>query len=489
MAGLSFYAIRQRDLANENAVAAEISAAEADKQRALAVENQKQAEENQKLAEENAKAALIAKQDAENQRLIAQAQRSAARAQIYQSQPSELYTSTLLAVASRKTFPTDEANEILRKNISLLPNPVNQMYHEGAINSLEFNAEGDLFVTGGGDGNACVWSASDGELIFCSTSPKSVNDAVFSADGKYFVTGNSSGEVQIIRTIDRNVQNTYNAGVIVWDIDISEDGKDIAVTRNDGRIAIVELATGEENYPLFVTGNIRITSFSPNGYYIAAGSSAGVVTLWNLDAGGARVTNGRHKGEVLALAFSPDNEYLITGGADGYAVAAKTSNGQEVYRLLHEDSVTGIAFNPNDGSWFATVSNDRRIRLWDTSNGDERLRMSQDNFVKDVKISANGQWLATTGADKTVRVWNASTGAEMFQIPLKDDGVVLGFSSDGNRLVAGDASGEINVWDISLMPVPENNLLFNDLIGDVRFSPLGDRARRFRRTSGLALEP
>ncbi|HKI52998.1 MAG TPA: TIR domain-containing protein, partial [Anaerolineales bacterium] len=239
LAGLSYYAFQQRDLAIVNENNAKNSAIEADKQRALAVENQKQAEENQKLAEENAKAALIAKQDAENQKLIAQAQRSAARAQIYQSQPSELYTSTLLAVASRKTYPTDEANEILRKNISLLPKPVNQMYHEGTINSLEFNTEGDLFVTGGVDGKACVWRAADGEMIKCFTSPKAVNDAAFSADGKYLVTGDSSGEVQIIRTIDWTVQNTYNAGVIVWDIDISEDGKDIAVTRNDGRIAIV----------------------------------------------------------------------------------------------------------------------------------------------------------------------------------------------------------------------------------------------------------
>ena len=473
LAGLAYYAFQQRDLAiasekdaNEQKILAQANEAEAQKQRELA-------QENERLAQENEQAARIAQQDAENQKLIAQAQRSAARAQIYQDQPGELYTSTLLAVASQKTYPTDEANEILRKNISLLPKPVSQMYHEGIINSLDFNTEGDLFVTGSVDGEACVWSATDGEMIKCFTSPKAVNDAVFSADSEYLVTGDSSGEVQIIRTIDWTEQKTYNAGVIVWDIDISTDGEMIAVTRDDGRIAIVSLATGEEEYPLFVSGRIRIASFSPNGYYIAAGSSTGVVTLWNLDAGGNPVTAGRHSGEVNALAFSPNSRYLITGGADGYAVVATTFNGREIYRLLHEDDVENIAVS-SDGTWFATVSNDRRIRLWDTNDGDERLRMSQDNFVKDVKISANGQWLATTGADMTVRVWNASTGAEMFQIPLKDEGVVLGFSSDGDRLVAADTSGEINIWDISLMPVPDNNLLFDDLIGDVRFSPSGD---------------
>ena len=49
-----------------------------------------------------------------------EAQRSAARAQIYQSRPGELYTSTLLAIDSMRREPSDEAEEILRRNIRLL---------------------------------------------------------------------------------------------------------------------------------------------------------------------------------------------------------------------------------------------------------------------------------------------------------------------------------------------------------------------------------
>ena len=123
-------------------------------------------------------------------------------------------------------------------------------------------------------------------------------------------------------------------------------------------------------------------------------------------------------------------------------MTARVSNGQELYRRLHEAAVTDIAFNEKDVSWFATVSNDYRIRLWDTFDGDERLRMAQDSFVNSVDISSNGQWLATTGADRTVRVWNASTGAEMFQVPIEGEGMVLGFAGDGSTLVAGDDTGE-----------------------------------------------
>lgn len=482
MVGLFLFANTQRIQADENRAEAEAQAVialkneeEAKAQRALAEENQKLAEENAQTAKENAEAADLARQDAEDQKKIAQAQRSAARAQIYQIQPDDLYTSTLLAIASSKTFPTDEANEILRKNISLLPIPVKQMFQEGGINSLEFNTQRDLFVTGGGDGKACVWKVSDGELLNCSTSPTSVNDAVFSPDGEYLVTGDSSGEVQIIRISDWNVVHTFSTGgAIVWDIDISANGENIAVTRDDSRISIVELEIGEENYPLFVTGKIQFASFSPNGRYIASGSSAGVVTIWNLGTNANPVTNRKHTGGVLTLAFSPDSRYLVTGGEDGYAVVTQTSTGRELYKLLHEDAVTDIAFNPDGGKWFATVSNDRRIRLWDTATGNERIRMSQNSFVDAVDVSANGQWLATTGADRTVRVWNASTGTQMFQIPIANEGTVLGFGEASNSLVAGDRNGNINLWDISVMPTPEYYLQFGNPVGDMQFSPSGE---------------
>jgi WD40 repeat protein len=474
MTGLFFFALFQRNLAQENASIAQMNEELANQQRELAVSNERKALENELEARQQREVAEEQRAFAESQKSIAQAQRSAARAQIYQIQPDELYTSTLLAVASWKTYPTDEADEILRKNISLLPIPVNQMHQEGGINSLAFNAARDLFVTGGGDGRACVWKASDGEQVHCSTSPQSVNDAVFSPDGDFLVTGDASGEVQVIRTLDWSVIHTYTAGTIVWDVDISNDGDDLAITRDDSRITILELESGELRYDLYVTGKIRIASFSPNGRYVAAGSSAGVVTLWNLDAGGNPVTSGRHEGEVLALAFSPDSRYLVTGGDDGYAVAARTLDGRELYELLHEDSVTDVAFNPGNGSWFATVSNDRRVRLWNTTNGTERIRMSQDNLVEAVDVSANGQWLATTGADRTVRVWNASTGTQMFQIPIMDEGTVLGFGSDGNSLVAGDKSGQINVWDISVMPAPEYYLQFDSQVGSLQYSPSGE---------------
>jgi len=73
-----------------------------------------------------------------------------------------------------------------------------------------------------------------------------------------------------------------------------------------------------------------------------------------------------------------------------------------------------------------------------------------------------------------VRVWSASTGTEIFQIPLKGEGTAIGFSNDGKNLVAGDVTGEINDWDISSMSAPDNYFQFDELTGEVQFSPSGE---------------
>src|SRR5262249_37047792 len=155
----------------------------------IANKNKDAAEQNAELARNNERQAKIEQQKAEKARKVAEqskkiaaAQSSAARAQIYQFRPGELYTSTLLAIDSWQSIPSAEAEEILRKNISLLPIPVKQMVHAGKINSLEFNPTGDSFVTASADHSACAWKVEDGTHLFCTDSTGSVNKAVFSPD-------------------------------------------------------------------------------------------------------------------------------------------------------------------------------------------------------------------------------------------------------------------------------------------------------------------
>ena len=56
--------------------------------------------------------------------------------------------------------------------------------------------------------------------------------------------------------------------------------------------------------------------FSPDGRYIAVGTSSGHVLLWNVRAGQLVERLAAHQKDILTLAFSPDGAGLVSGGDD-----------------------------------------------------------------------------------------------------------------------------------------------------------------------------
>ncbi|GAB1471165.1 hypothetical protein MASR2M66_20430 [Chloroflexota bacterium] len=456
---LSIVAINQRQ-------AAVAFAGEAQRQTALA-------RKSETLAVNNARAAMIARASAEKNALIAQAQRSVARAQIFQSHAGGLFTSTLFAIDSYQRYPSVEAEETLRGNISLLPIPIKTIRQRGAILHVDVSPDGLTFVAANAEGVACLTRFEDGETLYCVTSSGSVLDATFSPDGKILVISSSSGEVKVFDAATGNLLKQMDFGVAVNDVNISPNSSLLAMARDDRRITLVKLSNYESAGEFSVNGNLRVTAFSPNGSLFAAGSGAGSITLWDLNTGKI-ISRVIHHGEVLDLAFSPDSRALVSGGTDNYAVVINTSTGNEKLRVLNEEWVTDVDVSP-DGKWFVTASNDFRIRVWSFKSDKDQLRFLQESLVNEVKISPNGMWIASTGSDKTVRVLSAASGTEMFQIPLDSPGNALEFSKDGRYIVIGEANGNVTVWDISALEMNTGFLRFDEFINTIAVSPVGDK--------------
>ena len=461
----------QRIIAQEQWSLAQTKAVEASS-------NEVRAEQLAATSQANAETARKQEAIAMENRQIAEAQRSAARAQIFQTRPGGLYTSTLLAIDSWQRSPSDEAEGILRKNISLLPIPLARIGQPGAISSVEFSPDGRSFLTTSLDGKACVWRVQKSTKLFCAITPGFVNDAVFSPDGKFIVTGDwnevdQRGHVLLLDAETGEIQNQFLYDAPVRDVNIKPDGRLLSVVRQNGKITIINLESRRESYYIETSHTLNVAAFSPNGVWVAIGSSEGVMGIWNL-SNNRIFTAFKHQGEVLSLGFSPDNRLLLSGGRDGVVIITDPLTVKDKARILLEDQVEDIAFSP-DGSWFVTASADKRVRVWDTAKSTETLRMLQDGLVNEVQVSPNGQWIATTGLDKTVRVWNASTGAEIFQIPLKGNGSALAFSADSRYLVSGDETGELNTWDISSIPVPVKHIRFEGFTANAQYSPSGEQ--------------
>jgi WD40 repeat protein len=433
-------------------------------QRAIAEENEREAEENRMLAE--------------TQRIIAEAQRSAARAQSLQSR-GELDTSTLLAIDSWRMQPSDEAENIIRTNSSLMPIPMAQMSQDGAIWNIEWSPDDKYFVTGNTHdpadeeavNQACIWNVDTGASIYCVQHENDINDAIFSKDGRYLITASADHSVKIWNADNGSLIETLEFGGAVLDLDVNEAM--LAIGREDNFLTIYYFDKPELK-PLdhAQVAGVKAVKFSPNGSLLGFGLQNGDVRFWH--ARDNFTYNGpKHpKSSYIVLAFSPDNNWLVSGGGDSVARLTRR-DGSFKYGVQHQDWVEGVAFGP-DASWFATVSDDNIVRVLDTVTGAEKFRMSHSNFVQKVDVSSDGQWIASTGYDQVVRIWDSISGSQRLEIPLDSNGSAISFNQDGTRIVVADEDGNIGIWDISMLKSRTGYIEFTEFIREARFTPSGE---------------
>jgi len=431
-------------------------------QQVIAEEKELARATQQAIAEENEARAV-------QNEIVAKAQRSAAEARIYQNQAGELGLSTLLAIDSWERSPSFLAEDILRRNTSLIPIPVAQMKHENRIWNVQVDPESENFITSSSDHTACVWAFDDGEQRFCVQLEGVVNEAIFSADGKSIYTGDAAGSVRIWDATNGELHHQYDFEDEIWDLSASPDGRWLAVARNDNTASLIDLSDPERPpYDIERLSAVYVVTFSPDSQWLAIGESNGDVIIWNVEVK-FYLEAPSHTNEVYVVKFSPDGKWVASGGADSTVRVSEALTGQGRQVLTHGDWVEDIAFSP-DGSWFAVASDDNRVWVWETETGQEKLRLKHDNFVQKVRVSQNGRWIASSSFDHTLRIWDAVSGSQMMQIPLTNEGSGLAFNADNTRIAVGDHNGNLSLWNISYLLTRLNSIEFPEFVHEALFS-------------------
>ena len=267
---------------------------------------------------------------------------------------------------------------------------------------------------------------------------QSVNSVTYSPDGQLLASGSS----------DRTIK--------IW--------------RQDGTF-IKSLAIPYDSNSQLT--DVRSVAISPDGTLVAAGveqynastqTDFGAVQLWRiLDGQLVRNFNGYGQG-VNSVAFSPDGQYLASGSSDRSVRVWRVANGTLVSsRFDHTQRVNAVVFS-SDGQWLASGSDDQTAKLYRTSDwGLERTLTGHSNQVLAVAFSPDSMSLATGSWDQTVRLWNVSDWTLAFSLPHGSGVGAVAFSPDGNTLATGTWDHNIRLWD------PQRGALVNTLVGHNAF--------------------
>lgn len=245
----------------------------------------------------------------------------------------------------------------------------------------------------------------------------------------------------------------------IWGVDFSPDGKYVASGSSDKTARLCDLATGQTIH-IFEghTGEVGEVAFSPDEKYLLTAATDQTARLWDISTGETvKVFSGQTSG-IDSVAFSPDGKYIVTNGfTDNTARLWDVATGETLHILTgHSDAVVRVAFSP-DGKWVLTGSTDRSARLWDVNTG-KQVRVflvpNDTDAVDAVAFSPDGTYIAlantNSGDDHIARLWDISTGQLVREL-TGHQGFIQGikFSPDGRFLLAGSADKTVRLWDVA----------------------------------------
>ena len=179
-------------------------------------------------------------------------------------------------------------------------------------------------------------------------------------------------------------------------------------------------------------GVINSLAFSSDGKLLST-ASGNVIRLWNLSSGKeiALMRGGRLL-SVTSLAFSPNNEIIVSGASDQSVRLWDVSTYKEIIKIEEKKQVNAVAFSPDGrmiacGTGNSFQSDGNNVQLYEVPSGKKiRSMVGHSSGVQSVAFSSDAKMLISasasyrsltdTLADNSIRLWNLETGKEISKI-------------------------------------------------------------------------
>lgn len=343
---------------------------------------------------------------------------------------------------------------------------------ERRVNTVSVSSNNKYVVAGSDDRNVYCFDLATGQRIWSYDTGEwstrvdiSIFDVCVSPDNKYTIAGTASNIYCFNTTTGKKEWNFTTDEREVRSVFVTSDNKYVIAGTFDndifgnGHVYCLNVTDGTLEWT-FQTGYLFSVLVSPDNQYVLAGGASGVTALdingtllWNYDSTNIYVSS---------LFVSPDSKYVIAGdiGGIGHVYALSIKDGQQIWNFsaigTPPDGASNIAINSiftsSDGKSVVAADTNGEIYCLDVNDGHLIWRCSAGDFVYDVSISSDGKYVVGGGRQGDAGILtclNRADGSELWKYTLAN--VTWGMwsvsiSSDSNYIVGGGGAGNGSIY-------------------------------------------
>ncbi|CAG9858039.1 unnamed protein product [Phyllotreta striolata] len=246
-----------------------------------------------------------------------------------------------------------------------------------------------------------------------------------------------------------------NDSNVVTSVAWSERGHLVAVGTHLGYVTVWDVAVNKQVNKL--TGHTaRVGALAWNGDVLSSGSRDRLI-LQRDTRTPPNVTERRlvgHRQEVCGLKWSPDNQYLASGGNDNrlYVWNMQSISPVQTY-TDHLAAVKAIAWSPHHHGLLASGGGtaDRCIRFWNTLTGQPMQCVDTGSQVCNLAWSKHSSELVSTHgySQNQILVWKYPSLIQVAKLTGHSYRVLyLALSPDGEAIVTGAGDETLRFWNV-----------------------------------------
>jgi WD40 repeat protein len=320
--------------------------------------------------------------------------------------------------------------------------PVIDTGHAERVQSLAYDATGNLVATAGNEGVVKVWNAHTGAQVL-SLSPGVTMDAVAIRDDGVLVTVSESAEVMTWNIVDGSQLAVYTLEFDSF-VDASIDGE-FAVGVGTNGVQVMDTRTGETTM-LHGARDIRSVAVGAGGT-IAAGSTDGSVAVWANRNSIAKVVHPLSV-PVVELAVSPDGQRIAAHSGEPnedvalWNVVSDHSFGRTIRGGVND--VSDLEFS-RDGS-LIVVAGERELWVRDADTGAVKAELGVGNvYLSAAEFSPDGTRVAVGTSERVSQIFEIASRSPIHTLGAAgDSGLSLALAPDGEGLAVGGKT--IALW-------------------------------------------